>query len=68
MALTLSLLYLLSPVFLGPQSCIFNEYSMSTPGTEGALRSESDLPALTPSTNSSGWLSPEGSPEPGWQF
>lgn len=40
MAPTLSLLYLLSPIFLDPQSCIFKEYSMSTPGTEGALRSE----------------------------
>lgn len=38
---TLSLLYLLSPVFLGPQSCIVKKYSMSTPGTERALRSKS---------------------------
>ena len=41
MAPTVSLLYLLSLIFLGPQSCIFKDYSMSTPGTEGALRSES---------------------------
>lgn len=38
MAPTLSLLYLLSPVFLRPKSCIFKEQSMSTPGTERALR------------------------------